>query len=101
MAGKNSACHANEPLLEIPLMPYEPVLSAKARELLGSQSRKRQQRLIKLIHQLANHPSRLGDYQTCDSTGRTLENLQLDDFLFTYWADGPVNELRILDIVVL
>jgi hypothetical protein len=30
-----------------------------------------------------------------------LENLQLDGFLFTYWADGPVNELRILDIVLL
>ncbi len=85
----------------MPLTPYEPVLSAKAWELLGSQSRKRQQRLIKLIHQLADHPSRLGDYQTRDSTGRTLENLQLDDFLFTYWADGPVNELRLLDIVVL
>lgn len=80
---------------------YEPVLSARAWELFGSLSRKRQQRLAKIIHQLADHPSRLGDYQTRDSTGRILENLQLDGFLFTYWADGPVNELRILDIVVL
>lgn len=85
----------------MPIKPYEPVLSAKAWELLGSLSRKRQQRLIKLIHQLADQPSRLGDYQTRDSTGRTLENLQFDGFLFTYWADGPVNELRILDIVEL
>jgi hypothetical protein len=85
----------------MPVKPYEPVLSAKAWELLSSHSRQRQARLIKLIHQLADHPSRLGDYQTRDSTGRILENIQLDGFLFTYWADGPVNELRILDIVLL
>ena len=85
----------------MPTKPYEPVLSAKAWELLVSLSRQRQARLIKLIHRLADHPARLGDYQTRDSTGRMLENLQLDGFLFTYWADGPANELRILDIVLL
>ncbi len=31
---------------------YEPVLSARAWELFGSLSRKRQQRLAKIIHQL-------------------------------------------------
>jgi hypothetical protein len=80
---------------------YEPVLSPKAWELLSSLTRKRQTRLTKLIHQLAESPFRLSDYQTRDSTGRSLENLRFEGYLFTYWADGAVNELRILDIVEL
>lgn len=80
---------------------YDPVLSAKAWEFLRQLSRKRQQRITRLIHQLADYPHRLGDYQTRDSTGRTLEHIQLEGHLFTYWTDGPAKELRILDIVEL
>ena len=80
---------------------YEPVLSAKAWEFLCSLSRKRQQRVIKLINLLAEQPWQLGDYRTTDSTGRFLENIRLNGFLITYWADGPVDELRVLDIVEL
>ena len=82
----------------MPLPPYEPVLSAKAWEQLNSLSRQRQKRITRLIHQLADYPFRLGDYQTRDSTGRTLENLNIEGFVFTYWADDPAKELRILDI---
>jgi hypothetical protein len=80
---------------------YDPVLSAKAWAFFGSQSRKRQQRLARLIHQLADSPHRLGEYQTADSTGRPLENLRLEDCVFTYWADAGAKELRILDITLL
>lgn len=80
---------------------YDPVLSTKAWEFLRQLSRRRQQRITRLIHQLADCPHRLGDYQTSDSTGRTLENIQLEGHLFTYWTDGPAKELRILDIVEL
>lgn len=80
---------------------HEPVLSPKAWEFLSSLSRKRQRRLANLIHQLAESPHQLGDYQTRDSTGRRLENLRFEGYVFTYWADGAVNELRILDIVEL
>ncbi len=83
------------------LQAYDPVLSAKAWEYLCSLSRKRQQRIMRLIHQLADYPHRLGDFQARDSTGRSLENLRLEGYLFTYWADGAVKELRILDIVEL
>lgn len=80
---------------------YEPVLSSKAWELLCSLSRRRQQRLIRLIQQVAACPAQVGDYQTRDSTGRKLENLRLDGFLITYWADGAVKELRVLDVIEL
>jgi hypothetical protein len=77
------------------------VLSAKAWEFFGSLSRKRQQQLARLLHQLADDPHRLGEYQTTDSTGRPLDNLRLEDCLFTYWADAGAKELRILDITPL
>lgn len=80
---------------------YEPVLSTKAWKFLRSLTRKRQQRLTHLIYQLAESPIRFGDYQTHDSTDRVLENLRMEGFLFTFWADGAVNELRILDITEL
>lgn len=80
------------------LQAYEPVLSVKAWEFFASLSRKRQQRLARLIYQLADYPHRLGEYQTTDSTGRPLENIRLEGCLFTYWADAGSKELRILDI---
>lgn len=83
------------------LPEYDPVLSAKAWEFLRSLSRARQQRLTKLIYQLADYPHRLGDYRTTDTSGRFLENLRFDGYLFTFWADNAVNELRILDIIEL
>jgi hypothetical protein len=86
---------------EMAAVDYEPVLSSKAWELLCALSRKRQQRLTRLIQQIAACPSQVGDYQSQDSTGRKLENLRLEGFLITYWADGAVNELRVLDIVEL
>jgi hypothetical protein len=80
---------------------YVPVLSPKAWEFLRSLSRRRQQRLTNLIYQLADQPIRLGDYQTRDSAGRSLQNLRIEGYIFTFWTDGAVNELRILDITEL
>ncbi len=80
---------------------YDPVLSPKAWEFLRSLSRKRQQKLSGLIYQLAEDPLWPGDYQTRDNTGRVLQNLRLEGYIFTFWADGAVNELRILDITEL
>jgi hypothetical protein len=80
---------------------YEPVLSAKAWEFLCSLPRKRQQRVIRLIQQLAEQSWRLGDYRTTDNAGRFLENIRLNGFLITYWTDGPAGELRVIDIAEL
>jgi hypothetical protein len=57
---------------------YDPVLSAKAWEFLSSLSKKRQQRITRLIYQFAEYPHQLGDYQTQDSTRRRLENIHLE-----------------------
>lgn len=85
----------------MPSGSYDPVLSAKAWEFLSTLPKSRQTRLTKLIYQLADYPFQLGDYQMKDSVGRPLENLRLEGFVFTYWADHWAKELRILDIVKL
>lgn len=79
---------------------FEPVLSAKAWELLCSLPRRKQQRLIHWINHIAQRPSLISDYQATDDAGRTLENIRLEHFIITYWIDGPVWELRVLDVMV-
>jgi hypothetical protein len=48
---------------------------------------------------LANLPHRDGDYTTIDHTSRILQNLLVDDWVLTYWADDAVKELRITEVV--
>ena len=85
----------------MPLLEYEPVFSAKAWELLLSLSKRRQARVARLAYALGDFPFRVGDYQTVDSVGRPLENIRMEDFIFTYWADHGAGELRIVDLVEL
>ena len=79
----------------MPQLDYEPVFSAKAWELLLGLSKRRQIKVARLAYALGDFPFRVGDYQTIDSVGRPLENLRVDGFLFTYWADHGAAELRI------
>ena len=80
---------------------YEPVFSAKAWEILLACSRRRQARIARLAYALADYPYRVSDYQTADSIGRPVENLRMEGFIFTYWPDHGVKELRIVDLVEL
>lgn len=85
----------------MPLPSYEPVFSAKAWEVLLGFSKRRQAKIAHLAYALADFPLRVGDYQVNDSVGRPLENLCIEGFIFTYWADHGSKELRIVDLVEL
>ncbi len=80
---------------------YEPALASQAWEWLCSLSKTRQKRIIRIIRQLASSPFVEGDYNTTDSTGRPLENLRIEDFIITFWADHHAKEIRVLDITEL
>ena len=101
MRERRFACPSLCDAFEMAVPEYDPVLSTKAWEFLRSLSRRRQERLTRLIYQLAAYPHRLGDYRTRDSTGRYLENLRVEGYIFTFWKDNAVNELRILEITEL
>lgn len=77
---------------------YDPVLSSKATAFFAGQSKKKQKALIELFHQLAAHPSHLGDYAEEDETGRAIQFLLIGDYVIGFWADDPVMEFRIVDI---
>jgi len=80
---------------------YDPVLSGVAVQFFAGLTRKRQRKLIGLLLQLAEEPYQLGDFESSDATGRRLENIILDDWRVTYWADHAARELRIMDVAEL
>lgn len=52
-----------------------------------------------MADQIARQPFQIGDYQTADATGRMVESLLIDGFLFCYWVDHAAREVRITEIV--
>lgn len=79
---------------------YESHLSLEAAKFVVSLSKRRQRSVLDLADQIARQPFRVGDYQSQDATGRPLENLLVDAYLFTYWVDHAGREVRIIEIVL-
>jgi len=77
---------------------YEPVLSSKAASTLLGFSKVKQKRLYELIFKLASYPKQSGDYSVLDASGREIHYLLVGNFVFSFWADHAVKELRILEI---
>lgn len=80
---------------------FEPVLSGKASSFLVGLSRTKQKQVLRLLFQLAEHPTQLGDYATREDGGREIQHLMVGDWHFSFWADHAVRELRITEIAEL
>ena len=74
------------------------VFSEGAAEFLMQLPKRHQRRVVALARQLADHPSLRSDYWLPDDSGRKIEHLMVEDFVFAYWLDHSVRELRITDI---
>ena len=77
---------------------FTPVFSEEAAEFLLQLSKRRQRQIIDLARQLADHPLVRSDYSLQDESGRNIHHLLIDDYIFAYWLDDSVRELRITDI---
>ncbi|MEJ1973920.1 MAG: hypothetical protein WDM96_16095 [Lacunisphaera sp.] len=66
---------------------YRSHLSLEAAAFIVSLSRRKQHQVPDLADRIARHPFQPGHYQTLDATGRTVENLLLHEYLFSYWPD--------------
>lgn len=55
--------------------------------------------MLDLADQIARQPFQIGDYQTADAEDRDVENLLLDEFLFSFWVDHATREVRISEII--
>jgi mRNA-degrading endonuclease RelE of RelBE toxin-antitoxin system len=77
---------------------YRPVFSEGAADFLLQLPKSRQRKVIALARQLAEHPVMLSDYRLTDETGREIEHLLIDDYVFAYWVDHGEREVRLTDI---
>lgn len=77
---------------------YESHLSSQATAFLIGLPRRQQRQVLDLADQIARHPFQIGDYRTVDAAGHEVENLLLGEFLFTYWVDHAVKDVRITEI---
>jgi hypothetical protein len=77
---------------------YLPVFTAEVAEILLGLSKSRQRRVIRLARQLAANPFVRSDYAIPDTAGQMQEHLLIEDFVFTYWIDHAMREVRITDI---
>ena len=55
-------------------------------------------KILSAFDRLRNNPNRQPDYQSNDSTGRTLFVWATQPFLVTYWLDAFVAEVRVVNI---
>lgn len=57
-------------------------------------------KVMDIADRIAAHPIQFGDYPSMDSTGREVQNLMVDEFLFTYWIDESAKHVRITEVIV-
>ncbi|MFM2178105.1 MAG: hypothetical protein RL015_2203 [Verrucomicrobiota bacterium] len=81
-------------------MPSDPkiVMEEDVVRYVLAASAKQRRRLIAQLEYLQKHSFEPPDFQEKDRSGRWLNVKALKPFLITYWLDGPVDELRIVNI---
>lgn len=55
--------------------------------------------MLDLADQIAAQPFKIGDYQTIDAAGRSIQNLLIEGCLFSFWVDHASCEVRISEIL--
>ena len=80
------------------LTPFEPVLSGEALAFLLSLTKRRQRQVTDLLYRLSEYPHQLGDYESHDDTGRTIQHLRAGSWVISFWSDDSSRELRVTDI---
>ena len=78
---------------------YESHLSLETVAFVVALPRRKQRRVLDLADQIARQPFQIGDFQTTDADGRTIENLLLEGYLFSFWVDHASREVRINEII--
>jgi hypothetical protein len=77
---------------------FDPVLSSRASAFLVGLTKAKQRQVLRLLFQLAEHPTQLGDYATREDGGGEIQHLTAGDWHFSFWTDHAVRELRITEI---
>lgn len=81
----------------MPTVPKLVLDESVMRYALAAKIRLRRQ-LVAHLELLQRAPAMDPDFRERDATGGWLQVKAMHPFLITYWLDGPVNELRIVDV---
>jgi hypothetical protein len=74
------------------------VFSEDATDFLLALPKRRQRQASESASQLAKDNLGEGDYFLPDDSGREIAHLLIGEFVFAYWVDHAVAEVRILEI---
>lgn len=77
---------------------YQPIFSEDVAEFLLQLPKRRQRQVVQLIRDLVAHPYVRSDYSLRDESGRDIQYLMIEDYVFAYWLDHAPRELRIVGI---
>jgi len=68
--------------------------------LLAKPSTVEKQKLLAFLDRLSRDPSLKGDYEERDSVGRPVQIKVIGKYALTYWADHPVEEVKVTQIEI-
>ena len=77
---------------------YAAIFAAEVADILLGLPKSRLRRVVRLTRQLAASPFFRSDYAIPDDSGQLQVHLLIEDFVFTYWLDHAVREVRNSDI---
>lgn len=84
----------------MPELPdYTCYLSAEVVSFVIGLPKDKQRKVFGLVERIAASPEFISDYRTTDAKGRPIDNLLLEEFLFTYWIDHASKEVQITEIL--
>lgn len=78
---------------------YESHLSLDAVAFVVTLPKRKQRLVLDLADQIASHPFQIGDFLTFDAVDRSVENVLLEGYLFSFWVDHASREVRICEII--
>ena len=77
---------------------YRCVFAEDVADFIVAQPKRKQRRILVLTKALAKRPQSVSDYSVRDTSGRDIENILLERWVFSYWIDHAVKEVRIVDV---
>ncbi len=79
-------------------MGYRVFIALEVIETLRTLTSRERPALTRFIEGLAMNPSRVGDYTEQDETGRPIQVVIVGRHALCFWADHPVNEIKVIDL---
>src|SRR3989442_1252268 len=77
---------------------YRVVVDDKVVEFFSSRNKREREELLRIFRGLAKSPYQRGEWLQRTASGRELEVKRFGRWVLRYWLDGPVLELRVLDV---